>query len=157
MPRSGTTLVETVIGSHSRISIPPGDFPFAEQAARGLTVRQIFSILRKKQTWERWSSKDFSSVLELDYGAAFRAALVLYAESMGRDIAGAKAPYSEFYLDLYDDWLADHEFRFISVIRNPIDVMGSLKHSQIHSNLHGFKDLIEVQCRNWVQTCELAL
>jgi hypothetical protein len=157
MPRSGTTLIETVIGSHSRIAIPPGDFPFAEQAARGLTVEKIFSLLRKKQTWDLWRIKEFSSVLELDHGAAFRSALALYAEAMGRDIAGAKAPYSEFYLDLYEDWLADHELRFISVIRNPIDVMGSLKHSQIHSNLHGFKDLIEVQCRNWVRSTAIGV
>lgn len=157
MPRSGTTLIETVVGSHSRIAMPPGDFPYAAQADKGMSVEQIFAALSKKQTWDLWRIRDFSSVLELDHGAAFRAALVLYAEAMGKDIAGAKAPFAEFHLDRYEDWLADDDFRFISVIRNPIDVMGSLKHSKIHSNLHGFKDLIEVQCHNWVRSASISL
>ncbi len=157
MPRSGTTLVETVVGSHSKIAMPPGDFPFAAQANAGWSVRRILSLLREKPTWEHWKVQDFSSILDLDYGTAFRQALVLYAQGAGKEFPGAKAPYSEFYLDLYEKWLADHELRFITVIRNPIDVIASLKHSQIHSHLHGFRNLVEVQSRNWVRSASLVL
>ena len=48
MPRSGTTLVKTIVGSHSRIAIPPGDFPYAERAVTGLSVEEIFAIFGKK-------------------------------------------------------------------------------------------------------------
>ncbi len=157
MPRSGTTLAETVIGSHSKIAMPPGDFPFAAQANAGWSINRIFSALSEKPTWEHWKVRDFSTILDLDHGAAFRKALTLYAEGIGKDYPGAKAPYSEFYLDLYEEWLADYELRFITVIRNPIDVIASLKHSQIHSHLHGFRNLVEVQSRNWVRSASLAL
>ncbi len=155
MPRSGTTLIETVIGSHSRIAIPPGDFPFAESAAKGLRVNDIFSILGKKQTWELWPVKDFSPVFDMAHGEAFRAALILYAEGLGKDIPGAKAPFSEFFIDTYLDWLSDDDLKFIYVLRNPFDVMASLKHSHIHTNWHRFRDLIEVQSRNWLRSASM--
>ncbi len=157
MPRSGTTLIETVVGSHSKISVPPGDFPFAEQCDKGLSVESIFSILSKKATWQLWHVKDFAAVFDMSHGKAFRATLIKYAEGVGKNIPGAKAPFCEFYLDLYRDWLVDDDLKFIYVLRNPFDVMASLKHSHIHTNWHGFRDLIEVQCRNWVRSASLIL
>ena len=157
LPRSGTTLIQTVIGSHSRIAIPPGDFPFAQQTARGLNVTQIFSILSKKQTWELWHVDDVSFVHDLDHGAAFKAMLCRFAEERDKDIPGAKAPYSEFFIDDYKRWLPDHDLKFIYVIRNPFDVIASLRHSHIHTNWHGYTDLVEVQCRNWVRSVSLSL
>jgi hypothetical protein len=157
MPRSGTTLIETVIGSHSRIAIPPGDFPFAERASTGLGVDEIFSIFRKKQTWELWRVQDFSSVFDLSHGDAFRATLIQYAEGISKDIPGAKAPFSEFYIDSYLDWLADDELKFVYVLRNPFDVLASLKHSYIHTNWRVFRDLIEVQSRNWLRSVSVIL
>ena len=41
MPRSGTTLVKTVVGSHSRIAIPPGDFPYAERGGTSPDARPV--------------------------------------------------------------------------------------------------------------------
>lgn len=157
LPRSGTTLIETIVGSHSRIAIPPGDFPFAERAVTGLSVDTIFSIFKKKQTWDLWRVKDFSSVLDLDHGGAFRATLIQYAEGVGKDIPGAKAPFSEFYIDTYRDWLAADELKFIYVLRNPFDVMASLKHSHIHTNWRGYRDLLEVQTRNWLRSTSVVL
>ena len=157
MPRSGTTLIETVIGSHSRIAIPPGDFPFAERATTGLSVQKIFSIFKKKQTWDLWRVQDFSSVLDLNHGAAFRATLIQYAEGVGKDIPGAKAPFSEFYIDTYQDWLAGDELKFVYVLRNPFDVMASLKHSHIHTSWRGYRDLIDVQARNWLRSTSAIL
>jgi hypothetical protein len=157
MPRSGTTLVETIVGSHSRIAIPPGDFPYAEQTARGRDVGQIISILGKKQTWKLWHLDNLSFATSLDHGEAFRMILTRYAQKLGKDIPGAKAPYSEFFIEDYKNWLADYRLRFITVVRNPLDVIASLKHSHIHSNWHAYTDLIEVQCRNWNRSATLAL
>jgi len=152
MPRSGTTLIETIVGSHSRIAIPPGDFQFAELSDRGLTVERIFSILSKKATWKLWGSRDFAAVFDMSHRDAFRATLIKYAEDTGKDIPGAKAPYCEFYIDAYEDWLSGDELKFIYVVRNPFDVMASLKHSHIHTNWHRFRDLIAVQSRNWLRS-----
>ena len=157
LPRSGTTLIQTVVGSHSRIAIPPGDFPFAQQTARGLSVTQIFSIHSKKQTWELWHLDDVSFVLDLDHGAAFEAVLYRFAEEQDKDIPGAKAPHSEFFIDDYRRWLPDHDLKFIHVIRNPFDVIASLRRSHIHTNWHGYTDLVEVQCRNWIRSASLGL
>jgi hypothetical protein len=157
MPRSGTTLIETVIGSHSRIAIPPGDFPFAESAAKGLEIKDIFSMLSKKQTWKLWHVQDFSSVANMSYGEAFRTTLIQYAEGVGKDMPGAKAPFSEFFIDTYQYWLSADRMKFIYVLRNPFDVMASLKYSQIHTNWHGFRDLIEVQSRNWLRSTSVIM
>lgn len=157
MPRSGTTLVETVVGSHSQVSIPPGDFPYAERAVTGLSVEEIFTIFMHKQTWDLWEVQDFSSVYAMSHGDAFRATLTAYADGMGKDIPGAKAPFSEFYYQHYRRWLADDDLRFVYVLRNPFDVLASLKHSHIHKSWQNFTDLIEVHSRNWVRSVSIAL
>jgi hypothetical protein len=157
MPRSGTTLMETVVGSHPRVAIPPGDFPFAELAASGLSVDQIFSAMQKKATWSFWRVKELESLVDQDYRDAFRKTLIRYADGIDKDIAGAKAPYSEFYLDTIRSWLSDDDMKFIYVLRNPFDVMASIKHSKIHSSWKAFTDLIEVQARNWVRSTTIIL
>lgn len=157
MPRSGTTLIETIIGSHSRISIPPGDYPFAEQYARGLSVRRIFDILQSKRTWELWEHQDFDALLDKSHGHAFRQSLIDYSASIGKDIPGSKAPYSEFFFETYQSWLYDDDVKFVHIVRNPFDVMASLKHSHIHKNLRAFEDTMEKQARNWLRSTTLGL
>ena len=157
MPRSGTTLVKTIVGSHSRISIPPGDFPYAERAVTGLGVEKIFTIFRKKETWKLWAVQDFSSIFNLEHGAAFRSTLIRYADALGKDIPGAKAPFSEFYLDQYEDWLSGDELRFLYMLRNPFDNLASLKHSHIHKDWQNFEDLLDVHARNWLRSVSIAL
>jgi hypothetical protein len=157
MPRSGTTLVETIVGSHSRISIPPGDFPFAEQYARGLSVEKIFEILSTKETWDLWQVKDFESLIHKNHDYAFRQSLLDYARGMNKDIPGSKAPLNEFFYDTYATWLSDFDLKFFHVIRNPLDVMASLKHSRVHKNLKAYHVVIERQSRNWLRSTALGL
>lgn len=157
MPRSGTTLVKTIVGSHSRIAIPPGDFPYAERAVTGMDVEEIFAIFRKKETWKLWAVQDFSSLFNLEHGAVFRATLMRYADALGKDIPGAKAPFAEFYLDHYEDWLSGDELRFIYMLRNPFDNLASLKHSHIHKDWQNFEDLLDVHARNWLRSVSIAL
>jgi hypothetical protein len=98
MPRSGTTLLETVIGSNSKIAMPPGDFPFAELFDKRKTVEEIFATRTKKQVWERWEVKDFSSLFDKSYGEAFYQSMVNYAAGIEKEIPAAKSPYTEFFL-----------------------------------------------------------
>ena len=157
MPRSGTTLIETIIGSHSRISIPPGDYPFAEQHARGLPVQRIFEILRSKETWGLWKQTDFDSLLDKNHGHAFRQSLIDYCTAAGKDIPGCKSPYNEFFFDTLLSWLDDFDVKFVHVVRNPFDMLASLKHSRIHKNLRVYEDTIEKQARNWLRSTTLGL
>jgi len=157
MPRSGTTLIETIIGSHSRISIPPGDYPFAEQYARGLSVQRIFDILQSKETWNLWEQQGFDSLRDKSHGHAFRQSLVEYCTAIGKDIPGCKSPYNEFFFDTFLSWLRDFDVKFVHVVRNPFDVLASLKHSHIHKNLRVFEDMIEKQARNWLRSTTLGL
>jgi hypothetical protein len=156
MPRSGTTLLETVIGSHSEIAVPPGDYPFVEQWARGMSVNGIFAALGKKATWVLWGDQDFSDLSEQPHPAAFRDSLLRYAASLGKPIPGAKSPYSEFFFDTYRSWLPDFQLKFVHVVRNPIDVIASLKKSHIHKNWQRFTDLVSVQSENWRRSVLLA-
>jgi hypothetical protein len=150
MPRSGTTLLETIVGSHSEIAVPPGDFPFAEQHARGLSVDKIFSILRKKETWRLWEEQDFDAFLELPHGDAFSESMQHYAAAMDKRIPATKAPFSEFFFDTYRNWLAGQfAVKFLHMVRDPFDVMASLKKSHIHTNWHVYKDLLRTQAENW--------
>ena len=157
MPRSGTTLVETVIGSHSEIAIPPGDFPFAEQCDRGMSVDRIFTVLGSRETWNLWHEKNFESLLDKSHEHAFRQSLIDYCVALGKRIPGAKAPYNEFFFETYQSWLRDYDLKFVHVVRNPLDVLASLKHSHIHKNLHAFNDLLEIQARNWSRSTALGL
>jgi hypothetical protein len=157
MPRSGTTLLETVIGSNSRISIPPGDLPFAEQYAKGLSVEKIFEVLAKKSTWDLWEEKNFDALLNADHGTAFRESMRAYATKVGKDIPAAKTPYAEFFYDIYIDWLRDYDVKFVHIVRNPFDVLASLKKSHIHTNWRVFTDTLEVQAKNWQRSTVLGL
>jgi len=157
MPRSGTTLLETVIGSHSSIAVPPGDFPFAEQFARGLSVERIFTVLQKKATWQLWLEKDFSDLMDKPHRTVFVESMRRYAQTIGKDIPAVKAPYSEFFYETYRSWLADWDFRFVHVIRNPIDVVASLKKSHIHKNWSIYLDTLEVQAKNWMRSTSMGL
>lgn len=157
MPRSGTTLIETILGSHSKISIPPGDFPFARLYIQGLSVEKIFAAMSKRGPWNQWHLKDFSSLFGMEHAQAFRESMIRYAESIHKDIPAAKAPYTEFYYDIYKGWLVDFEVKFVHIVRNPFDVMASLKHSQYHKQMRMFRDAISLQAKNWNRSTSMGL
>ena len=48
VPRSGTNLARRIIGSHSKIAIPPGEFQFFRQYVKGKSVAQILANKRLK-------------------------------------------------------------------------------------------------------------
>ena len=158
MPRSGTTLAETIIGSHSKISIPPGDFPFVQEYALGLSVKEILERLGERGTWKLWHEKDFADLFGQEHGKAFREILVRYAKSIQKEIPGAKAPYFEFYYETLNKWLNGFDLKFIHIVRNPFDYMASLR----HSHLHGYQrnktfNEIPVHARNWHRSVAMGL
>lgn len=123
MARSGTNLTRRIIGSHSQIAIPPAEFQFFKKYHQHKNVEQILSNKRLAD----WNV-DFSDLYSLDPREVYVKALQRYAQQAGKDIAGEKSPYNEFYLDTIESWLSDLDLKFVLMVRNPFDVLASYKH-----------------------------
>lgn len=153
VPRSGTNLTRRIIGSHSKIAIPPAEFQFFSQYANGKSVTEILANKRL----ERWDV-DLSDLCSQEHREAFVGALVRYTEKAGKEIPGEKTPLNEFYYDIIQEWLSDFELKFVHAVRNPFDVMASFKHSHIRHDNHrkGYPG-ISAHSRNWVRSVSMGL
>jgi len=152
MPRSGTNLLRRIIGSHSQIAIPPGEFHFFSQYKNGRTVEQILGNERLKQ----WNM-DFAPFSSLPHGEAFIKTLTCYAENCGKEIPGEKTPLNEFYYNLIQAWLHDYDLKFLQLVRNPLDVMASYKHAPFRRGERGEGFDVPAQCRDWHRSVSLGL
>ena len=56
MHRSGTTLAETIVGSHPDISIPPRYFHFFQYYEKGKDLRSVYDGLEKDEIWSRFNA-----------------------------------------------------------------------------------------------------
>lgn len=144
--RSGTTLLRQIVGSHTAIAMPPTEFKFIPRYVRGKQLREIFS----NEQLREWNI-NFEEFCRLDPKDAFTKTLIGYKESINKTIAGDKTPYYEFYFEILQDWLRDFDFRFIQIIRNPLDVIASLKYFQEgrdYSNAY-------TVAKNWVRSASI--
>jgi hypothetical protein len=153
MPRSGTNLARRIIGSHSKIAIPPSEFRFLDQAAEGRSVSEILA----NERLERWDV-DLSDLRSQGHREAFVGSLMRYAQHAGKEIPGEKTPLNEFYYDVLEEWLGGFELKFVHLVRNPFDAMASFKHSTIRHNArrNGYPGL-STHCRNWVRSVSIGL
>jgi hypothetical protein len=90
MPRSGTNLARRIIGSHSKIAIPTGEFKFFRQLSNGKSVREILANPRLKE----WNV-DFSDLYAAQPAKVFIQTLTRYAENVGKEIPGEKTPQND--------------------------------------------------------------
>ena len=152
-PRSGTNLVRRIIGSHSRIAIPPGEFQFFTRLSRGRTVEQVLERERLK----KWDI-DFTPYVERDPGEVFVRVLETYTQQAGKEIPGEKTPFNEFFYGEIKEALKGYELKFVHVVRNPLDVMASYKHMRSLRQEENY-DLndIAVHTRNWQRSLMLGL
>ncbi|MDY6876446.1 MAG: sulfotransferase [Chloroflexota bacterium] len=152
MPRSGTNLTRRIIGSHSKIAIPPAEFQFFSQYANGKSVTDILTHERL----ERWRV-DLSDLCSQEHREAFITALARYTENAGKEIPGEKTPNNEFYYDIIQEWLSDFELKFVHVVRNPFDTMASFKHFHQDNRRQGDYPGLPAHSRNWVRSTSMGL
>jgi len=156
LPRSGTNLVRRIIGSHSKIAIPPVELKFLPKYGQGKSVAEILS----DEDFVRRFGVDVSDLHPWGHQEAYVEALARYAASVDKEIPGEKTPRNEFYYDRIQAWLAGFELKFIHLVRNPFDMIASLKHAPFRGNKRGqdFTD-VEVyrQANDWSRSVSFGL
>ena len=151
--RSGTNLVRRIIGSHSKIAIPPGEFNFFSKYTKGKTVEEIL----KNPRLNKWNI-NFSDLRNLDHREVFIQSLQRYADKIGKEIPGEKTPFNEFYYDIFKEWLKNFDLKFIHLVRNPFDVMASYKHFQRVKNKQNYNIRnISRHIINWQRSVSMGL
>ena len=132
--RSGTNLARRIIGSNSKIAIPPGEFSFFANYSMGKTVKEILANERLKN-WK----VDYSDLYDCKPQEVFVQILKRYAFNVGKEIPGEKTPFNEFYFNEIKEILKGFEIRFIHLVRNPFDVMASYKHFDAVTSKNSYK------------------
>lgn len=171
MYRSGTTLTETVVGSHPEISIPPRDFHFFMYYKDGVSMQDVYNGLDKMKVWERLEEEikrkikgqgeklpDFSEGFSGTPQEAFTRPLISYAQAIQKSIPGVKCPGFEFNFESIADWLSNYDLKFIHLIRNPFDMVASFQNSSYYPDVVKNNPAnIGVHARNWCRSVALAL
>lgn len=171
MYRSGTTLTETIIGSHPEISIPPRDFTFFDYYKNGDDLKSVYDKLDRRGIWKRWNKEiinkqniqqdelpNYETFFNDTPKHAYIASLTTYAEMINKTIAGVKCPRNEFYYDTIRTWLSDFDVRFIHLVRNPFDMVASFQNSSYYGDaVKNNPANIAVHSKNWCRSTSLAL
>ena len=136
MGRSGTTLLRSLLGAHSRIAVTP-ETHFMTRAdnwgAQNRDAPEDFDdFWRNLITWSRFREMgiDPDDVLaridasgKRDFRNIFTAMLAAYGETIGKPRVGEKTPGHYVYLDRIFAWFP--QARIIAIRRDPRDVVAS--------------------------------
>ncbi len=159
MPRSGTTLLRTVVDAHPEISIGPEShyvnywmYKFRYLALSRPTDYEFFV---KKLTEGRYLDRaglSRDSVRQRlcgceprTHAAIFSTLLTMYAEKNGKMRCGDKTPQHYKYISVLLDWFP--QGRVVFVQRDPRSVIASL------INVPWTHNYVYLHAREWVESC----
>jgi Sulfotransferase family len=140
LPRSGTTMMGRLLGSHSEIAIPPTELGFFDRMfgpefarREPLHGREDFErrlrhlYARKLHEWslDEVELLESSRAVEATWRGLFVFVLDRYRLHVGKSRFGEKTTTYERWFDVLDSWFDD--YRFVHLIRNPIDMVASKK------------------------------
>jgi len=130
--RSGTSLLQSILSSHSKIAIPP-ETGFVRhnllswQKSANLTVKNYLKkndkLGRVDGIWEKYKGKEYQT--DRDFYSCF---LERYVERKGKSIAGDKDPRLVEFIDAVSDLFPNA--KFIHLVRDPRDVLLSKKKAE---------------------------
>lgn len=145
-PRSGTTLLATVLGRNSNLAMPPETQFLIEQAPfdrPSLSRDDLEKILDNPRISDLGLNRSEVQTLfktsDHSFGAAFWAIIETYRQAQGAARAGEKSPLHLLHVCRLLEWFP--QAKIVCIERNAPDVIASLmrmpwSHSKI--NLHAF-------------------
>ncbi|WP_298562234.1 sulfotransferase [uncultured Aliiroseovarius sp.] len=123
-PRSGTSLLQRLLTSHPKIHCPPETYVFSGAA------RMIRESSGEGPDLGMLTGLAFAGFEEADVLARLRALCFSFldeaAEKEGKPLWAEKSAFDIFDLDGIETLLSGH-CRFICLVRNPLDVIASMK------------------------------
>ena len=138
MPRSGTTLAAQLLGSHSEIAVPPaelaffvgwraGDDPSRRIDGHGELEERLRKLLPRLAQWGFGEDELVSESRDRvrTHRDLFVFLLDLYRRRAGKSRVGVKSVNYEDWLYVFDEWFDD--YRFVHVVRHPVDAFASIK------------------------------
>ncbi|MBL3610317.1 sulfotransferase family protein [Rhodovulum sulfidophilum] len=130
-PRSGTTLLATVLGRHSLLAMPPETQYLIEQApldGHRLGAEDLDAILANPRIADLGLDRDAVQAAfgatDRSFGAAFAVLLDIYRRQCGKPRAGEKSPMHLVHAERLLEWFPDA--RILCIERNGADVIASL-------------------------------
>lgn len=143
-PRSGTTLLAVMLDTHPQIAMPPETAFLPElRTLEGKTGAELRNAFFDLVTTDRWNVSNWNDLgidrdayrrrlWELEsfsITAGLRVLYGLYADGAGKRLYGEKTPANTQWLALLESFLP--EARFIHIIRDPRDVVLSLRKTSV--------------------------
>jgi Sulfotransferase family len=138
VPRSGTTLMAQLLGSHDDIAVPPaelafflgwrpGDDPSRRMRDRGELETRVRALLPRLLRWGLTEEEPLteSRDIERTHRDLFVFLLDLYRRRVGKTRVGVKSVNYENWLYVFDEWFDD--YRFAHMVRHPVDTFASIK------------------------------
>ncbi len=162
--RSGTSLMRQLIGSHSRIAIPPTEFEFFKkldiETNKSMSDQEFKSALdrllslTKIKMWglDEKEVRLSATGIEPNWRNLFILTLDGYRHKLNKDIIGEKTTYNELHLKTFDEWFNDN-YKFIHLVRNPVNTFASNKY--YNGKIHKIDPV--TWSLNWIQSVKIGM
>ena len=154
MPKSGTSLLRSIIGSHSQTGLLPREFDFFRKRSNGERLEQIL-------TGEKiaCAGLDLRDLMHSPDSEVYTTVMERYASKLDKPIIGEKSPYNEFFHDKIEDWFQGHELKFVQIVRHPMDAVASFMHAPWLTKLHVYDSSAALKryLANWKRSTSIGL